>query len=364
MGRFFTNVIVHQTGSSAVDHVIAAVDGMLQQQGWVKSIDDDAQLGRRVLIVARDSWTAVYDQGTEAQSDLLFEVAAKLGSSLQTTTIATMVHDSDELSMCIYDAGTAVSQIDCDARSSGMTEGGFARWQAVLPNMNQAKAVKALKKEYVLVEDKLQNLAEALSLPMNLLGTGFNYLSEVAPDDAHLLTYTPCVPICSALPQLVAISARDLEFDLHTSATFESTFQNYGAAFDGLDVLIHQENGMLVIENIRVIIGGPLIPDAPRVEEQHFAPPLNIQASRVTSFLRIASPRGWPVEHLRKLKLIGLDLWAKAAMPTLITVRVTFAAVAGGVGRLQLGIRPTSYPSMEMSLHDVECTMSDNKPSK
>jgi hypothetical protein len=91
------------------------------------------------------------------------------------------------------------------------------------------------------------------------------------------------------------------------------------------------------------------------VVERAFDAPRSLVEALTLDFADVALPAGASLAHLRKLKVLGFEEWARVAMPTLITVELRFAPAAGGQGRLLLAAAPLAQVAPER--HDVACVV-------
>src|SRR4051812_12145426 len=110
MGSFLTNVQVKvQAADAALDRVAKAISAGAAQAGFTP-IDAPADASRTVVLVAHSGkpWIGVYDQSTEDQGGGHEKLAEQLSKDLGGQTIATLVHDSDVLTMRLFDSGRAL----------------------------------------------------------------------------------------------------------------------------------------------------------------------------------------------------------------------------------------------------------------
>ena len=360
MGAFFTNVLIRTTGAGldAIDAAAVAVDRVLNADGW-RSVSGatDGPI-RRVLLVPADGWVAVYDEGTEAQdTEVLARLASGLSSFIDATVVSTLVNDSDYLEMQVFGAGDSVGFVKRDVEGAHINEGGFGPWRQAFPDLKQAVAADALKREHMFVEDTLIELATAIGLPVAAVLTGFNYsLDESASrPGARTLSYAPAAIEQPTEPNVALVNAEDLSSRSSGVVEWSATFRNLGSAFRGLSITVHQPEGLLSLEWARVTVGGPLSPGQPILKETTFDAPRTLVEPQLLDFANVAVPAGASRAHLRKLKIIGFEEWARVAMPTFITVDLRFVPTASGEGRLMLAAAPLSQIASDH--HDVACVV-------
>jgi hypothetical protein len=360
MGAFFTNVLVRTTSGelAALDAVAVAVDRALKADGWNSLSGAPDGPTRRVLLVPVDGWVAVYDEGTEAQdTEVLARLASDLSSFTGATVVSTLVHDSDYLVMQLFGGGDSVGFVERDVDGAHINEGGFGPWRQAFPDLKRAVAADALKREHTFVEDNLRELATAIGLPVDAVSTGFKYsLDESASrPGVRTLSYAPSAIEQPTEPNVALVNAEDLAAEQAGVVEWDATFRNHGSAFRGLSITLHQPEGLLSLEWVRVTVGGPFSPGEPIVEERTFDAPRSLVEPLILDFASVALPAGASLAHLRKLKVIGFEEWARVAMPTLITVDVRFVPAASGAGRLMLAAAPLSQIAPEH--HDVACVV-------
>jgi len=358
MGAFFTNVLIRTTGAGldAINAAAVAVDRALNADGWRSLSGATDGPIRRVLLVPADGWVAVYDEGTEAQdTEVLARLASDLSSFMGATVVSTLVHDSDYLMMQVFGAGDSVGFVERDVEGAHINEGGFDPWRQAFPDLKQAVAADALKREHTFVEDNLRELATAIGLPVDAVLTGFkDSLDESASrPGARKLSYAPAAIEQPTEPNVALVNAEDLAADHAGVVEWGATFRNHGCAFRGLTITVHQPEGLLSLEWARVTVGGPFSPGQPILTETTLDAPRSLVEPLLLDFANVALPAGASLAHLRKLKVIGFEEWARVAMPTLITVDLRFVPAASGEGRLMLAAAPLSQMAPEH--HDVAC---------
>lgn len=358
MGAFFTNVLLHTSslGRNAMDAVAIAVDRALGGDGWKRASGAGGR-SRRVFLVPADGWIAVYDEGTAVQEAELGRVASALSGILGCTAVSTRVHDSDALVMRVFDAGTAIGFVERGVEGARLNEGGFDPWRRLFPDLEGPLAAGALERKHTFVEDNLHEVATAIGLPVDAISTGFDYILEEAASrpGSHMLTYTPAALDEPTEPDVALVHAEDFAAHQGEAGEWSATFRNHGSAFRGLSVTVHQPEGLVLFDRIRVTVGGPLSPGEPIVAEAAFVDPRSLSEPVALDFDTITLPAGAPLAHLGRLKLLGFEEWARVAMPTLITVDLRLVPAASGAGRLILAAAPLRREASAQ--HDIACVV-------
>lgn len=188
MGSFFTNIQIY----TRKDQSITLQDAVDALKVWAGEKQyREAPKGKpadRTLALAPSAngkWITVYDgESEEQETEVMDELLTAISKQLQTTLIGVTVHDSDLLSMRMYENGSLIDYFSNEymywdreptPEEKHSFDGDPEKWKPLLGENTPDALREAWDTEEVFVEDRLYKTAKLLDMEHKHCLTGYNY---------------------------------------------------------------------------------------------------------------------------------------------------------------------------------------------
>lgn len=233
---------------------------------------------RSILVGPQGPWIAVYDEDTEEQNEEKLDRLAKhLSTTLDSSAITVLVHDSDVLLLGLFENGRILERFDSNPEFSGRKRRrkiSALEWtRFLIPGRTQQELEAALYEEKLFAENTLGRIAELLGMDVAQVGTGYRYILAEKKDVAQyqVLRFRakvrPQESVSEGPPQLL-FKRSPLKIDVFIGTPFREHFgvHNVGGASKGLHIIAEGEalSGKLIaLREAELMVGLPSRPTLP-----------------------------------------------------------------------------------------------------
>lgn len=251
MGAFFTNIQI-KTDLPNKGNLVEEIIFCLQQYNSTldfEQVENQEEADKSVLVVAKPdlNWVSVYDEDTESQNlKDLKQLAKFLSSSLKTSTLSILVHDSDSISLCLFTNGKIADSISNIRKKANFNKNKPEAWSVVLQPPHDFEDIKkAWFNNPIFAEEFLQAFAQLARMNLEHLIAGFEDIQEFHKNDGIALHFRQKnKPIKPTLPPTTFQFSQYhsvLSLKKGQSIKMDFQFRNRGNSSKGMEIIIAGE---------------------------------------------------------------------------------------------------------------------------
>ncbi|GAB2679522.1 hypothetical protein GCM10027036_37000 [Flavihumibacter cheonanensis] len=251
MGAFFTNIQI-KIDLLKKENLIEEIVFCLKQYNSeldYEPIDNQDEADKSVLIVSKpdSNWVSIYDEDTELQhlTDLK-QLAKFLSSSIKTSTLSILVHDSDSISMCLFTNGKEVDSISNIRKKVNFNKNKPEAWSDVLHPPHIFEDIqKAWHNNPIFAEEFLQAFAQLARINSAYLISGFEDIQEFHKNDGIALHFRqknkPIKPVLPLTTFQFFQTHSILTLKKGESSKLDFSFWNRGDSSKGIEIILAGE---------------------------------------------------------------------------------------------------------------------------
>jgi hypothetical protein len=276
MGLFLGNLHVLTKNSAGRKATLQALRKLFAEQGYEETPDPErGQMNVAIATTPELRWTSAYCEEWESDPSVLAKTSAELSKKVKAPVLSMVIHDSDALSMGLYEKGKLVDRFtnktNSDIGDSGGSGGGEPkRWKTILDGSTVPEQLRAIwDAPFTFVDEKLWTLAEILNIPREQLASLANELEELGAHECTRMYFrkpSEVAPTSVRQVYLETIGTIVLCAGKKSESTTvgkllwnQNTFRNRGSAINGF---------LLSVDGSAVADG---IVSLWRVQAEHFA---------------------------------------------------------------------------------------------
>jgi hypothetical protein len=140
--------------------------------------DERFECSKDTIVVPGSRWITIYDQSTEAQDgNSLRDLVATSSRLTESFAVSVLVHDSDILSLELFEAGKIVDSYCHNPEQPTRQRGNVQLWKELLIDGASAEDLrKAFDYTSTFAEDTLDRVAQVVGFDKQAVKTGFTYV--------------------------------------------------------------------------------------------------------------------------------------------------------------------------------------------